>query len=508
MGISTDQSGTGDRTHPSRVAWMAKCVAVAVIASTLAAFPADAKKRRIVRSSYNPPQSAMVVDAYSGKILYAENADQERFPASVTKVMTLYIVFEQIRAGRMSLDTELKISADAASRPPSNLGLEAGETISLHDAMYALVTKSANDVAAVIAENIAGSEPAFARLMTQKAEQIGMTDTVFRNASGLPNPEQHTTARDLITLGRRVLLDFPQDAKIFSTRVFQYGNAKYKNHNGLLFSYPGTEGMKTGFTRDSGFNLLTSCRRDDKHLIAVVLGGRSSAHRNARMRTLLNQSWSKAVAFNDVKQRGKDRPVEIKVAAAATNVSPAEDDDDDNIMPERNPAFHASVSERTLSIAIAAAREAVAKPELEEPSPPTQLALAGAMAGPTNEAADEDAQPISEDEAEDEGDTSAEATPPVVAISPPATDDAAALGPYHVQVGSYLDPGAAKGRLAVVADKAGRLVGGHRELTVSGEVKGKAYYRARFGQFSQDDAAKTCAKLKSLSIECLVVRAE
>ena len=259
--------------------------------------------------------------------------------------MTLYLLFEQLREGDMHLDTELKVSAAAAAQAPSKLGLEVGSTISVSDAMYALVTKSANDVAVVIAENIAGTEPAFARMMTLKARSLGMTNTTFRNASGLPDPGQTTTAHDLVTLGRHILADFPQQSKIFSTRFFQYGDETLKNHNGLLFSYPGTEGLKTGFTRDSGFNLLTSCRRQDKHLIAVVLGGRTSGERNARMRSLLDGSWRKAVAYNDIRQQTPEKLAEVDA------------DLPDEMMPEPNPAFHASVSERTLSIAMAAARE-------------------------------------------------------------------------------------------------------------------------------------------------------
>ncbi|NJM35651.1 MAG: D-alanyl-D-alanine carboxypeptidase, partial [Rhodomicrobium sp.] len=271
---------------------------------------ADAKKRS-KRSHYSPPHAAIVIDAYSGKVLYADNADKPRFPASITKVMTLYILFEQLREGRLTLDTQMPVSAYAASRPPSNLNLKAGGSITVRDAMYALVTKSANDVASVVAEAIGGSEDAFARMMTQKARSMGMTATTFRNASGLPDAAQKTTARDLVTLGRRMLTDFPEQAKIFRTRFFQYGEARYKNHNSLLFSYAGMEGMKTGFTNASGFNLLASCKRHDKHLIAVVLGGRSSGHRNARMRELLNSAWKKAVAFNDLKQRREDRPVAV-----------------------------------------------------------------------------------------------------------------------------------------------------------------------------------------------------
>ncbi len=287
MVISRDDSAfrwrMAMRFAATRLVGGARFALIVCLVAAMAAVPAEAKKKR-KRSHYSPPQAAMVVDFYSGKILYAQNIDAKRYPASVTKVMTLYLLFEQMRDGHMTRNTKLKVSAKAAARPPSKLGLKPGSTISVSDAMYALVTKSANDVAAVVAENIAGSEAAFARMMTQKARAIGMSKTTFRNASGLPNSAQVTTARDLITLGRRVLKDFPDEAKIFRTRYFEYKGRKYRNHNRLLFSYAGMDGLKTGFTRASGFNLLASCHRDDKHLLAVVLGGRSSRRRNARMR--------------------------------------------------------------------------------------------------------------------------------------------------------------------------------------------------------------------------------
>ena len=456
----------------------------ALLSAVIAATPADARKRS-KRSHYSPPASAMVLDAYSGKILYADKPDQPRYPASVTKVMTLYLLFEQIKAGRLTLDSGLKVSAEAASRPPSKLDLEPGSEISVRDAMYALVTKSANDAASVIAENIAGSESAFARMMTQKARMIGMTNTAFRNASGLPDPGQVTTARDLVTLGQRMLADFPEESKVFRTRYFQYGKARFKNHNSLLFTYPGMEGLKTGFTRASGFNLLTSARRQDKHLIAVVLGGSSSRQRNSRMRKLLDQSWSKAVAFNEMKQKG-DEPIAI-----AGVFSP-------DMMPERNPAFHAGEAEQQLRIAMAEARKNEDSEGREMASPGLALASLTEQAGAPTEDNNEDAAETDE----------APAADPVEAKAETVVSDATALGPYHVQVGSFLDVVSAKQRLTIVADKARKLVNGHGELTVPGEVRGKNYFRARFGQFTKEDAAAACSKLKRLSFECLVVRVE
>jgi D-alanyl-D-alanine carboxypeptidase len=471
---------------------LATAALVTVLAITLASLPADAR-RRTKHSSYSPPAAAMVIDAYTGKVLYAENENKPRFPASVTKVMTLYLLFEQLRKGDIKMDTELKVSAAAAAQAPSKLGLEEGDTISVNDAMYALVTKSANDVAAVIAENVAGSETAFARMMTLKARSMGMTNTTFRNASGLPDPDQTTTARDLVTLGKRILSDFPKESKIFSTRFFQYGDARLKNHNGLLFSYAGTEGLKTGYTRDSGFNLLTSCRRDDKHLIAVVLGGRSSRDRNERMRGLLDASWRKAIAYNDIRQHTPEK------LAAETEVDFA-----DEMMPERNPAFHSTVSERTLSIAMAAAREA-GEPQAEQPL--TEKVAVAAL-NDTSAAEPSDDEDDAEAQNSEEGDSAPEAAAREEAPAQTPAQQQLALGPYHVQVGSYLDVAGAKSRLATVAEKASDLLSGHGLLTVPGEAHGKSYIRARFGSFSEDKAFSTCTRLKRLKIDCLVVRAE
>jgi D-alanyl-D-alanine carboxypeptidase len=238
----------------------------------------------------------MVVDAKTGKVLHAVNEHALRHPASVTKVMTLYLLFEQLERGKMALDTELKVSTHGASQPPSKLGVRPGGTIEVEDAIKALVTKSANDVAVVVAENLGGSEEAFAEQMTRKARALGMTSTRYRNASGLPDPEQITTARDLTILGRAIQERFPKQYRYFQTRVFNYGRAAYRNHNKLLGRVEGVDGIKTGFTRASGFNLLTSAKSGERHIVAVVLGGRSGGTRDAAMASLVNASLPRAYA--------------------------------------------------------------------------------------------------------------------------------------------------------------------------------------------------------------------
>jgi D-alanyl-D-alanine carboxypeptidase len=268
--------------------------ASAVLSSTS---PADARRRHARGGGgYNPPYADMVVDAKTGRVLHAVNENELRHPASVTKVMTLYLLFEQLERGRMALDTELKVSAHGASQAPSKLGLRPGGTIEVEDAIKALVTKSANDVAATIGENIAGSEDAFAEMMTRKARALGMSRTVFRNASGLPDPEQVTTAYDLTLLGRAIQERFPRYYSYFQTRSFRYGNRTIGNHNRLLGKVEGVDGIKTGFTRASGFNLLTSARTGGRHVVAAVLGGKSGAIRDRIMANLVTAALPRAYA--------------------------------------------------------------------------------------------------------------------------------------------------------------------------------------------------------------------
>jgi len=237
---------------------------------------------------YSPPSSSIVVDDNTGKVLQASNPDAPRHPASLTKIMTLYLLFERLDVHKIALDTPLQVSAKAAGQPPSTLGLKAGETIAVEDLIKAMVTRSANDAAVVIAENLGGDEDRFAKLMTQKARALGMSHTTYVNASGLPNEDQITTARDQALLGRAIQERFPSYYKYFSTQSFEFRGETIHNHNHLLGSVDGVDGIKTGFTQASGFNLVTSVHRDGHCIVAVVLGGRSALQRDAHMRELIN----------------------------------------------------------------------------------------------------------------------------------------------------------------------------------------------------------------------------
>ncbi|WP_431303269.1 serine hydrolase [Sediminicoccus sp. BL-A-41-H5] len=237
--------------------------------------------------------ASLVVEARNGQVLSAANADETRHPASLTKMMTLYMLFEAMRDGRLNLGTPIRVSAEAASRPPSKLGVPAGGSISTETAILALVTRSANDIAAAVGEALAGDEDAFARAMTMRARSLGMTRTTFRNASGLPDPEQVTTARDMALLGRRLIADFPDHYHYFSVQYFAHGNRMIRNHNGMLRDYPGTDGIKTGFINASGFNIVTSAQREGVRLVGVVFGGSSWPQRNNHMAELLDDGFQR-----------------------------------------------------------------------------------------------------------------------------------------------------------------------------------------------------------------------
>src|ERR1700704_5115482 len=259
-----------------------------------------ARHHQEARESYSPAFSSIIVDGNSGATLSANNPDASRHPASLTKIMTLYLLFERLDAGKMKLDTEMEVSEHASEQAPTKLGLRPGQTIRVEDAIKGLVTRSANDAAVVIAETVAGNEGDFAKQMTRKARALGMVRTVYRNASGLPDDEQVTTARDQATLGRAIQDRYPRYYRYFSTLAFNYHGHSIRNHNRLLGNVEGVDGIKTGYTRASGFNLVTSIRRGNRHLVGVVLGGRSGASRDAIMRNLLAENLEKAATKRTV----------------------------------------------------------------------------------------------------------------------------------------------------------------------------------------------------------------
>ena len=254
--------------------------------------------------------AAIVIEESSGRVLFARNADKARYPASLTKIMTLYLLFEELESGRMSMQTKMPVSRVAASRSPSKLYLKPGQSITVKEAIYALITKSANDVATVVGEALSGTERAFGKRMTRKARALGMTRTTFRNASGLPHSKQRTTARDMARLAIAVRRDFPQYFGFFKTKSFRWRGKKFGNHNKLLSNYSGTDGIKTGYIDASGFNLVATVERRGVRLIGVVFGGRSGKTRDAHMVEILDKSF----------KRVKPGDIRTQLAAASSSV--------------------------------------------------------------------------------------------------------------------------------------------------------------------------------------------
>jgi D-alanyl-D-alanine carboxypeptidase len=289
-----------------------------------------------VGSGYAPPFSSIIVDGNSGAVLESNSPDGLRHPASLTKVMTLYLLFEQLESGKMTLDTSMNVSEHASEQAPTKLGLRPGQTIRVEDAIKGLVTRSANDAAVVISEAIGGDEDDFAKLMTRKARALGMSRTVYKNASGLPDDDQVTTARDMSTLGRAIQDRFPRYYRYFSTNDFHFRGNVIRNHNHLLGHVEGVDGIKTGYTRASGFNLLTSMRRGNRHLVGVVMGGRSGGSRDAIMRNLLAENLDRGATRRTVAAINERNPADYKVASAdADDVADAPSTDTPESKPSR-----------------------------------------------------------------------------------------------------------------------------------------------------------------------------
>ncbi|MBR1284638.1 SPOR domain-containing protein [Bradyrhizobium sp. AUGA SZCCT0177] len=356
------------------------CVLGLVTLTTAVIYTSDSAEARRYRqrhharhhaavASYSPQFASIIVDGNSGATLSSNNPDALRRPASLTKIMTLYLLFEQLERGKLKLDSELEVSSYASQQAPTKLGLKPGQTIKVEDAIKGLVTRSANDASVVIAEAIAGDEDEFAKLMTRKARALGMTKTVYRNANGLPNDEQLTTARDQATLGRAIQERFPRYYRYFATSVFNYRGQAIRNHNRLLGNVEGVDGIKTGYTRASGFNLVSSMRRGNRHLIGVVLGGRSGGSRDATMRTLLAENLDKGATIRTAAAITERNSAEasVEVAEVASTPRPTEAVQANNAATASEPSMAAMQATRSVAPAkpslMAAAAAALPAPQ-------------------------------------------------------------------------------------------------------------------------------------------------
>ncbi len=281
-----------------RLAWLVFLAGLAAACSTTTTL--NTVK---IPQSDSTKHAAIVIDGNNGRVLYQSNAEARRYPASLTKMMTMYLTFEAMETGRLSKSTQIPVSAYAAARPPTKIGFRPGQSIDVDSAVYALCTKSANDVAVALGEALGGSEERFAQMMTAKARQLGMRNTVFRNAFGLPDDQQVTTARDMALLGLALRKRFPQHFGYFSSRSFNFRGKTIRGHNDLLGRVQGVDGIKTGYIRASGFNIVTSVNTDGRKLVVVVMGGDTARSRNAEVEQLIErylpQASRSAVPAND-----------------------------------------------------------------------------------------------------------------------------------------------------------------------------------------------------------------
>lgn len=402
--------------------------------------------------------AAVVMDSRSGEILYSRNADERLYPASLTKIMTLYMTFEALQRGQLRLDQKLSVSARAAGQAPTKLDLKKGQTITVQDAMFGLITKSANDAATVLAEAMAPTEAEFARMMTAKAKSLGMTRTTFRNASGLPNKHQKSTARDMAILGAALIHNFPQYYHFMSLQEFDYKGRKHKNHNNLLGQYKGADGIKTGYIRASGFNLVASVKRGNHRLIGVVFGGQTAKSRDAHMMSLLDTGFEKIEAiYPSTVPTPFDKPLRIALG-----------------QPHDGAA----------SVEVAS----VTPVPLPAPTPPASGASVYTVS-------DMNATGVS---------VTRGSTTTAAAGSGFETDKTANMN-WAIQIGAFSQKSTAENQIYKATEQSSRLLQGRRVNIEKALSDGKPFYRAQFVGFDEAEAREACNSLAKQRVSCFVV---
>jgi D-alanyl-D-alanine carboxypeptidase len=505
----------------SRIAFacLTALVLLSGVAAPTGAYAAKTKAVRVIRPILPSPEkdAAIVVDGATGKVIYARNPDAIRYPASLTKMMTLYLLFEALEKGTIALDTPLIVSSHAVEQQPTKLSAPLGSTIPVETAIKALTVLSANDIAVVIAEALAdGSESAFASMMTEKAHQLGMTHTNFHNASGLPDLEQLTTARDMALLGRHIAYDFPQYYHYFSTPSFTYGGRVFGSHDNLLTAFDGTDGIKTGYTQLSGFNLVTSAVRSNKHVVGVVLGGPSAAVRDREMMRLLNAAFKVSndnpiiLADANVPWKGGNGP--------GTELYRPDPGEDDVLLAAletkgRQAKGTAPVLTAEAAVAPSLAVVPVAKPDsapriqmatlvpLLKPAPVArQLELALTKEPPLNLGAPA-LKPTIAPPPVAEGDA---VGAPFVAFNPKPTGDGL-VKRWAVQIGVFASETLAEAQLAAFTKRGIDIVGQAQRLVIPfASLSGHTLYRARLGLFGEEEARDICKRMAQRGQACVV----
>ena len=433
-------------------------IIMSAVAMALASAPAQAKQ----------DYAGIVMDAKTGKVLYSHQADGRRYPASLTKMMTLYLLFEALDSGKVDQKTRIRFSNHAASMQPSKLGVKAGSSISVQQAIYALAIKSANDAAAAVGEHLGGSESKFGEMMTAKAHALGMKNTVFKNASGLPDSRQYTTARDMALLGIALREHYPHYYKYFSTRSFKFGKHQYSNHNRLLGQIRGYDGIKTGYTRASGFNLVSSVEDNGRSIVAVVLGGQTGKSRNAQMAKLIGQYLPKA-------SRGRDQMVVAKAGKG--------------IVKGGGNVF-ASLFKLGKRAPLPAPSPLEAEPSMVTAyAAPTPAPAVGRTPDPVITASVQPAAPVA----------SATSSEPIAIRE--------SISGWHVQIGAMPSKDSALARLNKARNALPGLFDTVANYTETVESGGATLYRARFAGFTSKDAAwSACTRLKKAKFDCLALQ--
>lgn len=438
----------------------------------------------VVASKY----AAIVIDRETQEVFFARNADVHRYPASLTKMMTLYMVFEALEKRQIRIDGHFKVSRRAAGQPPSKIGLRAGSKIKVKDAVLALVTKSANDVATTVAENLGKTEWQFARMMTAKAKQIGMKRTRFRNASGLPHRGQVSTARDMAILAKRLIEDYPGYFELFNTQRFRYKGRTYKNHNRLLAKYKGTNGIKTGYINAAGFNLVSSVERDGRNLIGVVFGGRTGRLRDKHMVSILDKSFRRAGPAKDmlVAIVPKPRPNALQLASVETTPEVGSVDPEKEIVnagATKGPdAIGALIQAAVVPPVLNAQKDVTTASLVPRPRPidpvraktPAKTVVASASAGATPSA------------------------------KQPAPSLVLPKGNWGIQVGAFSFEHPANRAVAQARKLMPVLLGGALDSVEKVDGK-KRVFRARLRNLTESAALEACVRLKARRMGCVPV---
>jgi D-alanyl-D-alanine carboxypeptidase len=418
--------------------------------------PAAASSGWVANPNVDGRDAYIILDATSGRELSSDQPDGLRHPASLTKLMTIYLTFSALDSGRLSLGDGLPVSINALNAPPTKMGLPPGGTVSVRDATMALVTRSANDAAMVLAEALGGDEASFAQMMTSKARQLGMSQTVFRNASGLPNREQVTTARDMARLAFALMRDFPHYYPVFSVQSWPYRGRTLENHNRMLGSYEGADGLKTGYTNASGFNLVMSAMRDNRRLIGVVMGGDTAGQRDRMMAMLMDQGFATAATMRLSGWTNIRKPPSARYTSA--NFDPS------LVIPESTPRL-ATASPQPL-----AGFTAAAPPAAPAPLPEQRVA---SLAAPAQGSA--------------------------------APQGGPSIGSWVIQVGSFNDPQAAQ--LAI--ERAASTLSDMSSVTTAVDevqMANKTFHRARLTNLSQGQAVDGCKRLEKRKIYCSAIQ--